>query len=290
MVRRWALARQRRLLSCSAPAAISRAAWSPSPHTPICRCWLVPAADERLFSDSVQPELREMFRLLANPIAKHVGVDLGVYGIQRKDRLPPSDPVAVTAWELATALGFKDLDVFVSTRNPYVMVAEPTHPVSLVLGAAITHGESSGIKFAAGAALKLAKLSLAIPARVSTDDLGVLGLALLRLFHPELTSSGVNLDSVKAQLAKLRRLVPASVLEEVRPHVAAVDSFHHQAFARDLKIAGLRAGFAASGSLLPGLSILAASLGTDLSNVVADPIVQKLIFFALGEPRNADVL
>jgi tetratricopeptide (TPR) repeat protein len=244
-----------------------------------------PGGDELVFSNAVQPGVLRIFRLLAPPIAKHVGVDLGAHGVGRKDRLPSGDPIAATVRDLASRVGFKDIDVYVSSRHPYLMVAEPTSPVSIVLGSAIASGEPSAIRFAAGAVLKLGQMSLAIPARLPPGELGVLGLALLRLFRPALTAPGVDLDEVNAQMPKLRRLIPAGLFDEVRPHALAIESFSPEGLARDLKIVGLRAGFAASGSVLPGLAALAASIDGDLSRVLVDPVAQALISFALSEDR-----
>ena len=76
------------------------------------------------------------------------------------------------------------------------------------------------------------------------------------------------------------------VLDEVRTHALAVESFSPLALARALKIAGLRAGLAASGTLLPGLAIVASSVGADLPSVLGDPVAQGLIAFAVGDHRT----
>jgi len=245
-----------------------------------------PGATERMVSHSKHPKLLQILRLVANPISKHTGTDLGVHGVSRKDRLPSSDPIAAAVRDIATSLGQRTIDVYVSSRHPYLMVAEPTNPVSIVLGSAIA-GDPLALKFAAGAVLKLAHMSLAIPARLPPGELGVLGLALLRLFQPELAAPGVDLDEVNAQVPKLRRLVPPALFDEVKPLALAVKQFDPEALVRDLKIAGLRAGLIASGSLLPGLAILTATEGADPAGTLADPIAQELISFALSEDRVA---
>ena len=165
------------------------------------------------------------------------------------------------------------------------MVAEPTSPVSLVLGSAI--GESGGdtIRFAAGGALKLAQAALAIPARLPVDDLGVLVIALLRLFQPEFPTGEADPNLVAAQAQKLKRLVPTGMLNELRPIALAVDGsrFHHGELARDLRITGLRAGLVASGSLIAGLRILSAQAGEDIVAHLEDPLARGLVAFALSE-------
>jgi tetratricopeptide (TPR) repeat protein len=242
--------------------------------------------DEVLFPRTVQVELRQMFTLLGDRVAKHVGIDLKPYGVSRGDRLRAKDsPVAAHAQDVATGLGFGEIDVYVSARQPYAMVAEPTSPVSLVIGQAIANMDSRAIRFAAGAALKLAQASLAIPARLASDELGVLVVSLLRLFQPEFPTEGLDGDAVAAQTQKLRRLIPTGLSNELRPFALAVDSghFRHENLARDLRIAGLRAGLVASGSLVAGLTILAAAESTDVPGFLANPVAQGLITWALSE-------
>ena len=241
------------------------------------------SADERLFAGAAQPGLRRLFQVLNPAIVKHVGIELGAYGVRRKDRLHAGAPIVAIVGEVAGLFGQREIDVYVSTHRSHLMVAEPTQPVSLVVGDAIANGDPGELRFAAGGAIGLAHMSLAIPARLPPDELGLLVLAMLRLFRTDARISGVDIEQLEAQLAKLRRAVPASLLEEARPHVLEADDINLHAFVRDLKIAGLRAGWAASGSLVPGLRILAASLGTDPVHVLGDPIVRSLVSFALSE-------
>jgi hypothetical protein len=245
-----------------------------------------PDADEVLFARGVPVELRHIFALLGDRIAKHVGVDLRPYGVTRGDRLRARDnPVAAVAQSVATALGFGEIDVYISNRQPWVMVAEPTSPVSLVIGSAIAGAGGDAIRFAAGGALKLAQAAMAIPARLPAEELGVLVVALLRLFQPEFPIVDVDADAVAIQTQKLRRLIPTSLMNELKPFALAIDAqqFRHADLARDLKVAGLRAGLVASGSLIAGLRILAAQLGGELPAFLADPRARGLVTFALGE-------
>ena len=154
-----------------------------------------------------------------------------------------------------------------------------------MLGDAIAGAGGDAIRFAAGGALKLAQASLAIPARLPTDDLGVLVLALLRLFQPDFPIIGVNTEAIAAQQQKLRRLIPTNLMNELKPFALAIDgnSFNHLELERDLKVAGLRSGLVASGSLLAGLRILSSQLGAELPGFLADAAAQGLITFALGE-------
>jgi hypothetical protein len=111
----------------------------------------------------------------------------------------------------------------------------------------------------------------------------------LRQFQPDFPQEGLEEAAIATQMQKLRRLIPTGLLNELRPHALAVDAphFKHEQLARDLRVAGLRAGLVASGSILAGLGILAASAGTDVPSFLADPVAQGLITFALGEDHAA---
>ncbi len=249
-----------------------------------------PEADEVIFPRGIPLELRQVFQLLGDRIAKHVGVNVQAYGVSRGDRVRAKDnPVAAVAQSVATSLGFGEIDVYLSARQPYVMVAEPTSPISLVIGNAITGAGGDAIRFATGGALKMAQASLAIPARLPVDELGVLVVALLRLFQPDFPINNLEQEAVNGQFQKLRRLIPTNLMNELRPFALAIDpiAFRHTDLARDLKIAQLRAGLVASGSLLAGLQILAASSGAELPGFLADPVAQGLVSFALSEDHAA---
>ncbi len=261
-----------------------------TPSPPDISLVLRPEADELLFPRGAQQELRHVFHLLGDRIAKHVGVDLRPYGVTRGDRLRAKEnPAATVAQSVATQFGLGEIDVYVSSKLPWAMVAEPTSPVSLILGSAIASAGGDAIRFATGAALKLSHASLAVPARLSEDELGVLVIALLRLFQPEFPMLAVDPDAVATQSQKLRRLIPSNLLTELRPYALAVDAarFSHRELARDLRIGALRAGLVASGSVLAGISILAGQAESALPGFLADPVVQGLVTFALGEDHAA---
>jgi len=243
-------------------------------------------AEDLLFPRSAPPELRQIFALLGERVAKHVGVDLRPYGVTRGDRLRTREsPVATVAQEVADQLGLGEIDVYISQRQPMAMQAEPTSPVSLVIGAQLATSAEL-VRFAAGGALKLAHAQLAIVARMPEQDLAALTVALLRLFVPDLPYLRAEQEQIATQIAKLRRLIPSGLLTELRPYVLALDlgAFDHEAFQRAVIIGGLRAGIRASGSLMLALQVLAAQRGAaDLRSILHDPVARDLVQFALGE-------
>lgn len=253
-------------------------------------------ANDLLFPRSVQGELRQMFHLLGDRLAKHVGVDLRIYGATRGERLRAKDSaVARVAQEVATGLGFGEIDAYIAPRMPWVYATEPTNPVSLILGKELAGGEQAGgasgaagasdarVRFAAASALKLASCSLSIAARLPAEELGVLVVALLRLFHPEFAGGSVDQAQVAAQVQKLKRLIPTSLVNELRPYALALDGSRLDpvALSTDLRAAGLRAGVVATQSVVPALELIAA--GGDAASALDHPMAADLLKFALGE-------
>jgi|GEM_PF-1995126 len=261
----------------------------PVPPTPIHLGGLLRAeADEVLWPQAITPELRQIFTLLGDRLAKHVGIDLRPYGVTRGDRLRAKDsPVAAAAQEVAEGFGLGEIDVFVSQRQPFAMVAEPTSPLSLVLGAAIADpNRLAAVRFAAAGALRLASAQLGILARLPEDELGVLVVALLRLFQPELPYLAIDNDQVVAQQQRLRRLIPSSLMNELRPYALGVHaaSFDHRALARGLDTAAHRAGLVAAGGASAALGVLIARAGaSDLATAYRTISVAELVQFAVSE-------
>jgi hypothetical protein len=206
--------------------------------------------------------------------------DLHSYGVGRRDRPAAGDPAAILVREVAASLGFREVDFYVSAAFPNLMASEPTNPVTVVVGSAIA-ADPHGLRFAVGAALKIAQMWLAVPARLPGEELGALVLAVLRLYHPDLTIAGISTEAAATYGQRLRKLVPAALVDDTRRHGLAMSTFSARGLARDLKIVALRAGLAASGTVRPGLGMLAASVGADLPGVLGDVVARELITFSL---------
>jgi cellulose synthase operon protein C len=260
-------------------------------QTPRLAALLAADANDLLFPRAVQGELRQMFHLLGDRLAKHVGVDLRAYGTTRGERLRVKESsVARVAQEVATALGFGEIDVFIAPRMPWVYATEPTNPVSLILGKELAPGDETHdarVRFAAASALKLASCSLSIAARLPAEELGVLVVALLRLFTPEFAGGSVDQAQVTAQVQKLKRLIPTNLVNELRPYALSLDGSRLDpvALSTDLRAAGLRAGVVATQSILPALELIAN--GDDPASGLSHPMAADLLKFALGEDMVA---
>jgi hypothetical protein len=160
-----------------------------------------------------------------------------------------------------------------------------------VLGSEVASPDRlSAVRFAAGGALVLARAQLAIAARMPVDELGILVVALLRLFHPDLPYLAVDNDQVGSQLQRLKRLVPSGLMSELRPYALGIHtaSFDHRVLARDIELASHRAGLIAAGGAAAPLRVLLARHGSpDLTQGMAHHAISELVRFAISEDHAA---
>ena len=214
-----------------------------------------------LFPRSVQTELRQMFTLLGDRVAKHVGVDLA--RVRRRPwRSAAREGLARSrahAQDVATGLGFGEIDVYVSARQPYAMVAEPTSPVSLVhrpgdRAAGDPRGDPVRRGLRAQARAGLARDPGAPRARRSRR---ARRRAACACSSRTSRRAGLDADAIAAQTQKLTPPDPDRPVERAASRSRSPSTPSSSATPtspRDLRVAGLRAGLVASGSLVAGLT------------------------------------
>ena len=166
-------------------------------------------------------------------------------------------------------------------------------PVSLVIGQAIAQarvrdGDPVRRRRRAQARAGVARDP---GAAAAADELGVLVVALLRLFQPDFPQDRPRRGRDRRADAEAPPADPDRADERaqaVRARRSTARSSATSELARDLRIAGLRAGLVASGSLMAGLyDPGGAAPRTDVPSFLADPVAQGLIAFALGEDHAA---
>jgi tetratricopeptide (TPR) repeat protein len=245
-------------------------------------------AAEQLFPSAVTPEVRQLFALLGDRLAKHIGSDLRPYGLTRNDKLRPSDETAVIAHGIAAAFGMGEIDVFVSTRQPWAMAVEPTGTLSLILGSEVVR-DPAGARFAAAGALRLAQAHMHVLMRMPADEMAVLLVALLRLFQADFAAFDVNAEAVLSQQQRLRRLIPTNLLTELRPFGLAIDAAHfdRREFAQGVLATAHRAGLVAGQSLASGLRVIAGRQGISAMDCLATPEGRALVAFAFSEDHTS---
>ena len=214
------------------------------------------------------------------------------YGVGRGERLRKgSDPIAGMILEMAGEMGIEDIDIYLSPRQPTVLAVEPTSPISLVLGPHLaTLDRPAELRFPVGRSLKLATSSLAVPARMAPDEMGVLLAGLLRQFAPEFAPAGLDPAAVAAEQQKLRRLIPSQMVQELAPYALGIAGaeFDHRAIWAAILEGGNRAGLLAAGSVGAALgSLLRLGGYRDIHQGISDPFVANLLRFAVSEDHVA---
>jgi hypothetical protein len=168
-----------------------------------------------------------------------------------------------------------------------LLAVEPTTPVSLVIGPQLASlDRPAELRFLVGRSLKLALSSLAVPARLQPDELGVLLAGLLRQFSPDFSPPGLDPQLVAAEQQKLRRLIPNQMLQELAPFALGIagSAFDHRAIWGAIVEGGNRAGLLAAGSLTAALgSVLRLGGYRDIHQGIGDPLVAGVLRFAVSE-------
>ena len=251
-----------------------------------------PELDDTLFPPEASSSLRAIFRLLGERLAKHAGTDVRRYGVGRGERLRKgSDPIAGMILEMAAEMGIDDIDIYLSPRQPTVLAVEPTSPISLVLGPQLASlDRPAELRFLVGRSLKLATSSLAVPARMAPDEMGVLLAGLLRQFAPEFAPPALDPAAVAAEQQKLRRLIPNQLVQELAPYALGIAGaeFDHRAIWAAILEGGNRAGLLAAGSVAAALGALLRLGGyRDIHQGISDPFVANLLRFAVSEDHVA---
>ncbi|HKA91092.1 MAG TPA: hypothetical protein VKE22_25695, partial [Haliangiales bacterium] len=193
---------------------------------------------------------------------------------------PAREIVAAAAGEL----GIADIDVYISPA-PATLAIELTEPLSLILGAPLAAAPPRGIRFAAVRALKLAVSYMAVPSRLSPEELGVLLAAIIRQSDPQFTPAGVPAAAIAEEAQRLARLIPKRLRDELVAYMAEITGvdFDHRALSLGVAHTGNRAGLVATGSVAAGLAIL-LPMGshTDLRAAYRDPQIEELFRFSVS--------
>ncbi|MBT8494363.1 MAG: tetratricopeptide repeat protein, partial [Deltaproteobacteria bacterium] len=244
--------------------------------------------DDYLYPHSVSAALRGLYGLLSDRIAnKAVGIDLRRYGVGRGDRLSPSDPIVITLQEVAKELKVGEIEVYVSKEIPTMAVAEPTSPVSLILGEKLlAPDKTQQMRFLAGRTLKLCADGLAVPARMTDRDFGMLTAALVRQFQPDFVAQGLESSAIAELAGKHRKLIPGKLKDEAANQAVGLagSPFDYKTVWAAIADAANRAGLMASGSASASVATLMLMGGyPDIQSAARDVSIVHLLRFAVSE-------
>jgi hypothetical protein len=240
--------------------------------------------DETLFHPSVPNGFRQVFRLLYDTLGKRFPADLRRHRVGRAEKLARGSAGREVVATAATELGIADIDVYLSP-NHSTLAVELTDPLSVIIPAPVGAAPPRALRFAAARALKLAVSYMAVPSRLSADELGVLLAAIIRQADPQFTPSGLPVAAIAEEAQRLARLIPKRLRDELFAYMAEISGveFDHRAFSLGVAHTGNRAGLLATGSVAAGLAVLLPLGGhADLRAAYRDPQIEELFRFAVS--------
>ena len=248
-----------------------------------------PDIDERLFPAGLPSGVRNIFRIIGEPLAKAVS-DLKRYELSRGDRVARGQGPREIVDALAVEMGVKELDVYVkparAASEPAWLAVEPGEPPTLILGAAILTLGPHAIRFAAARALRLAGTHLDLVLRDTPPQTGALVGGIVRQFVSDYRHPDVPAELMNAGAATVARALSRRVRQEVMPFaMESAGALELGALHEAVRDGANQVGLLASGHLPAALSVVLAVAGRSLSlaHVAANPEALALLDFALSD-------
>jgi len=238
-----------------------------------------PGLDESLFDPRIPAGFRHLFRLLNEPLSKLFRADIKQLGIGKQDKLPSrGHAIRDIANKIAADLGIREFDLYVTSAHPTAAMVELTEPLSLVLGSKLVEGaHEHEVRFLLGRLLKMVQVYMAVPMRMSAEDLGVLLAAVVRQFVPDFTPAGFDEKQVAAEAIRVGKAVPKRLHGELAPYAmeCASPTLDLRVLAPALIDTANRAGLLTAGLVGPSLTALKR---------LGDPAqVKALVRFAVSD-------
>jgi hypothetical protein len=244
--------------------------------------------DDLLAPRLIPAGLRVILRSLRDRIGKYVSADPKRFGVGRGDRLKRGKhPIATLAAEMATEVGVRGVDVYVSSAALGAAIALATTPTSLILGSRFASlDRAAELTFALGRGIKLGQMGLALVDTMTAEELDLLVAGIIRQFAPDWPGFGQSPDQLAAEQHRLRRLVPGNQMSELRHHALALTGVGLEPGSLHAAIrgVGLRAGLIAT-THAAGALAAALRLGghSSIQEAANDPDLVGLIRFAVSE-------
>ncbi|HEY2748010.1 MAG TPA: tetratricopeptide repeat protein [Polyangia bacterium] len=218
-----------------------------------------PTLDETLFDARVPAGFRNLFRLLDEPLAKMFRADVKRLGVGRHEKLPRSGhALRDVANKVAADLGIRDFDLYVTAAHPTALVVELTDPLSIVIGNKVIEGAHElELRFLVGRCFKMIQSHMALPMRLTPEDLGLLVGGIVRQFVPDFVPAGFEEAQVVAEAGRMSRIIPKKLHGELLPFAleCASESLDLKQIGPSLVHTANRAGLLCCG--LPGPSLTA---------------------------------
>ncbi len=178
-----------------------------------------PTLDETLFDARVPAGFRNLLRLLDEPLAKMFRADVKRLGVGKHEKLPRSGhALRDAANKIAGDLGVRDFDLYVTAAHPTALVVELTDPLSVVIGTKVVEGaHEMELRFILGRCFKMIQSHMALPMRLTPEDLGLLVGGIVRQFVPDFVPQGFEEPQIVAEAGRMARIIPKKMHAELLP-------------------------------------------------------------------------
>jgi hypothetical protein len=248
-----------------------------------------PDIDERLFPAGLPSGVRNLFRIMGEPLAKAVN-DLKRYELSRGDKVARGQGPREIVDAIAAELGVKEVDVYVkparAASEPAWLAVEPGEPPTLILGASILTLGPHAIRFAAARGVRLAATHLDLVLRDTPPQTGALVGGIVRQFVTDYRHPDVPSDLMNAGTATVARVLSRRVRQEVMPFaMESAGGLDLAAMHEAVREGANQVGLLASGHLPSALSVVLAVAGRTLTmaHVASNPEAMALLDFALSD-------
>jgi tetratricopeptide (TPR) repeat protein len=219
-----------------------------------------PALDDTLFDARIPAGFRHLFRLLDEALSKPFRTDLKKLGVGRNERLPArGHAIRDLMNRIAGDLGLRELDLYVTSAHPTALIVEITEPLSVVLGAKLVEGaHEAEVRFYLGRMLKMVQLHMALPMRLSAEDLAIVVGAIVRQFVPDFVPAGFDEKQIAAEAVRLSKVIPKKMHQELFPFAmeCASPTLDLRQLGPALVDTANRAGLLAAGTMPAALAAL----------------------------------
>jgi hypothetical protein len=246
--------------------------------------------DDLVFSDTMPPSTRIVFRHGAEALNKAVPFDLRAVGGERLDK---RHPLRAVVQEVARWAGLADVDVFTSSQHTLAFVPIGDAPVQLLVGKSLLDTLSRDEQlFLSARALKIGRAHMSLTCRVRPEEMGLLVHGLIRSQLPSHAPAGLDLAALDELSRRIAKHLNKRSLPELTPallELAGIAGFDPARIYTVASAAGNRAALLACGSVRAALAALTKLAGLpvpaafDRSLITQVDQAQDLLSFALSE-------
>jgi tetratricopeptide (TPR) repeat protein len=243
--------------------------------------------DERALPRELPPGLTHVLRVLGPSLSRASKPDLKRFQVGRPERQGRATELRLAFDGLATELGLRDFEIYLSSAIPQALSVEPGDPPAFVLGAGVVAMGPSAVRFAAGFLTRLTVSHFSLLLRDGPIEAAALVAGLVRQFRPDHRPPYLPEAALREAEARLSRAMTRAMRTELAPLAVqlAAGVSPEELFTAAQEVAA-RGGLLACGDVGVALDVLAAYAGrkgAPLGGMLQVPLVAQLIDFALSE-------